>query len=531
MSSPIELDLVWYKRDLRVHDHAPLQRASRENPGHRKRLLFLFIIEPEIYGAEDFDPLHARFVAQCLRSLNTELTDRNQHLVITQGNCVEIFEHLRKQCAHLRILSHMETGNALTYARDKALKSWVDSHSNVTWEEFPCNGVQRRLRDRNGWAKTWEKRMGETVLVADTALAPPPSENQLSLKTFHPEQLLKVCPDAQVREPTQSGGIAEADSTLESFLNQRHIGYSRGISSPLTAAQSCSRLSPYLAWGCLSMRQVVKATRSRKNQPVKQTKKSDLRSFLSRCHWRCHFIQKLESEPEIEFRSFNPAYDSVRPQTSDPDRLLAWQTGQTGYPFVDACMRFLRLQGWINFRMRAMLVSFAAYDLWIDWRQFAHFLARQFIDYEPGIHYPQIQMQSGTTGINTLRMYNPIKQGQEQDPEGAFIRKHVPELKAVPQPFIHEPWKLSPIEAQSIGFKPGIHYPNPIVDHKLAVRYARQQFAEIRKRPETREANRAVYERHGSRSGSPQRRIQGQDAAEFSRGTPRNDPRQGLLEL
>ena len=110
------------------------------------------------------------------------------------------------------------------------------------------------------------------------------------------------------------------------------------------------------------------------------------RAFLSRCHWHCHFIQKLESEPAIEFKAFNAACDELRSGPLNRRKLEAWQAGLTGYPFVDACMRALKAQGWINFRMRAMLVSFAAYHLWLDWRSFRDWLACQFIDYEPGIH-------------------------------------------------------------------------------------------------------------------------------------------------
>jgi deoxyribodipyrimidine photo-lyase len=179
--------------------------------------------------------------------------------------------------------------------------------------------------------------------------------------------------------------------------------------------------------------------------------------------------------------------------------LAAWQEGRTGYPFVDACMRSLRATGWLNFRMRAMLVSFAAYDLFLDWRAFAHFLAQQFLDYEPGIHYPQIQMQSGTTGINALRMYDPVKQGYDHDPEGTFVRTWVPELANVKSPLIHEPWKLSPLELREAGIEIGRDYPERVVLHLEAVRHAREVVRQWRGRPEFRAQSRGTLSKHGSR--------------------------------
>ena len=150
--------------------------------------------------------------------------------------------------------------------------------------------------------------------------------------------------------------------------------------------------------------------------------------------------------------------------------------------FLDACMRALKTRGWINFRMRAMLVSFAAYHLWLDWRLFKDFLACQFIDYEPGIHLSQIQMQSGVTGINTLRIYNPVKQGEDHDPDGTFIRTWVPELATLEPTDIHRPWEMPELLQIERGIRIGIDYPYPIVDLKQAVKKARTHFSELRKK-------------------------------------------------
>ncbi|MCB1101738.1 MAG: FAD-binding domain-containing protein [Kiritimatiellae bacterium] len=301
------------------------------------------------------------------------------------------------------------------------------------------------------------------------------------------------------RETDLTGGTSQAHQWLDSFLSGRGKNYSKELSSPTTAYTSCSRMSPYLAWGCISMKTLYQAMVRKRDEvratPAKQRGNlislASLKAFDARLHWHCHFIQKLETEPAIEFQCFHASCEALRRPGANHARLEAWMSAQTGYPFVDACMRALQTRGWINFRMRAMLVSFAAYDLWIDWRDLKTVLARQFIDYEPGIHYSQLQMQSGTTGINTLRMYNPIKQGADHDPQGSWIRHWIPELNHVPDEFIHTPWDAPLLNTGT--------YPQPIVDHKQAIAEAREKFKSLRQSSEHKDEAARVYQTHGSR--------------------------------
>ena len=215
-----------------------------------------------------------------------------------------------------------------------------------------------------------------------------------------------------------------------------------------------------------------------------------LRSFLSRLRWHCHFIQKLEDFPELEIKNMNRLYDNLRSHTNDK-YLNAWMLGNTGFPMIDASMRALISTGWINFRMRAMLISFASYHLWIPWNETAKYLARLFLDYEAGIHFSQVQMQSGTTGINAIRIYNPIKQGIDQDPDGVFIRKWLPELKKVDDQYIHQPW-LEPNRCHD--------YPDPIVDEAKSRKKAASILYGIRKdNSQHQEINNQILDKHGSR--------------------------------
>lgn len=465
--------LVWFKRDLRVRDHAPLAEAM-----HFESALGLVVIEPQWLESPECDPRHVGFLLDCVAALQRDLAARGLPLLVRVGAMSKVLQSLRLEFAFTHLFSHEETGPGWSYTRDLAVAEWCRSEG-VRWTELPQTGVVRRLRSRSGWAGRWLQRMNAPEATSAGGFRAAPRLESSSVPTLRELGL----PDLGPLLP--AGGELAAWAVLDSFLGGRAHDYRRSMSSPLSAAEGCSRLSAHLAFGTISMRCVHQATEARIAATSDRSLAYALRGFASRLRWHCHFMQKLEDEPAIEWRNVARTVDGLRPGDGvnqsplDAERLQAWSEGRTGYPMVDACMRQLRATGWLNFRMRAMLVSFAAYHLGLHWREPGLFLARQFLDFEPGIHWSQMQMQSGTTGINTLRIYSPAKQARDQDPQGHYIQQWVPEIGTAA-------------------------YPPPIVDERTAVAAAKEKLYGLRQTREAHAEASAIQEKHGSRkSGLP----------------------------
>ena len=492
----MKVDIVWFKRDFRLEDHAPINAVATSN----NDFLGIFIVEPSRLREQDTDPIHVDWEIKCAVELQSRIRKLGGEMLILHDEVINAFEKLKTKYLILNVYSHEEIGTEWSYQRDIKFGKWCKTNK-LNWKEFPTNAVVRKLNNRDNWYKLRTERLGQEIIPAPTKLK---FDNELEMDSILSVREIGIIP-RELRDEYKPGEF-KAKKNLDTFLNERGMNYRYEMSSPITGENSCSRLSHYISAGCITIKQITKIANKRVAY-LKTLEKTDSRkkwsasinSFKSRLAWHCHFIQKLELQPTLGSKAMNYILDKRLKRELNSERFDRWSKGHTGWPFFDACMRQLIATGWINFRMRAMLMSVASYTLWLPWKETGNYLARQFIDYEPGIHWSQVSMQSGTTGINTIRAYSILKQSTDHDPDGVYIRKWVPELRNIPTHYIHEPWKMTGEMQSQLKCVIGDDYPLPIIDEKKSRLEGVNRSYKARGSAEVRKTSKRINKKHGSR--------------------------------
>jgi deoxyribodipyrimidine photo-lyase len=480
-----EINIVWLKRDFRLSGHDAFYDAIEQN----RPFITVCFFEPSIIKDKHHSARHWQYVYHSVLEMNKKLLEKEiAPITCYYGEVYHFFEEIRTKYTIKTVFSHLEIGVQSTFDRDLSMKEYFKVNK-IWWKEYKQNAIKRGLKKRINWLSFYHDFINQPILNPEWEKAKNlylAEYDNLKESEFYQKHLA-------IPYPYQKAGEAAAFELLESFFDKRHKNYLQNISKPFDSIHSCSRLSAHIAWGNISVKQIFQAYK--KAYLENQVNKRQINAFMERVRWRCHFIQKFESEILIEKQCFNAAFSNLK-RNKDKAVFEAWINGRTGYPLVDACMLALRETGYLNFRMRAMVTSFYINILWQDWKWAAMYLASVFLDFEPGIHYPQIHMQAGNTGIHTLRIYNPYKQSYEKDAEAKFILKWLPQLSKLPLELIHEPHKITAMEEMMYDFKLGLNYPKPIVDFEKQLKLAKIEIAKILHSPLCKKEANRIKTRH-----------------------------------
>lgn len=437
------MNIVLFKRDLRISDHQPLMAASKIG-----EFLPLYIFEPSEWTDTTLSARHFQFVLESLDDLSSQINGRGGELFIAIGELKEILSHLLKSFGSLVLYVHDNYFNS----QISSFKVWADQHpiQVKVYSQIPPLHNDRLLK------RQWISYIKEPVNEAPKKLQVPGSVPEPICSDLKRLKSIKV-KGSKIRFG-QQGGESRAVETLDSFLTERFKKYSSNIKKPIASSLSSSRLSAYLAWGNLSVRAVCQKTNDRMQMEEDEDGKRELQEFLEKLYVRERIILKMKDRVPVEFKK----------RKSDDEAYLRWLQGKTGIPIIDAAMRYLVKTGWLNFTFREMVLSFICNTMMLDCEKPAVALAKLFLDHEPSLHDYYVQRIGGASA--KIKIINPIKTGKLLDPDGSFIRRYVPEISMLPERYIHEPW-LYP------GFYQ-LDYVLPIVDVAKANKAAKLKLDE-----------------------------------------------------
>jgi deoxyribodipyrimidine photo-lyase len=487
MASQSPACIVWFRSDLRLSDHPALHAAASSGVP----VICLYVLD-EVSPAlqpPDGRPLGGAarwWLAQSLRALQASLTAIGGSLVLRRGPAARIIAELTRETGARTVF-----WNEIAQAPHQAVADQVATSLQaigIASQSFPGDllAAPADIRNKEGRGLRVFTPFWRRVQALGGPPKPVPAPTKLRSTPDIASDVL-----AQWRlEPTRpdwAGGIRStwtpgevaAQQRLHEFLENGVAGYVGDRDRP--DRHGTSRLSPHLCFGEISPRQVWHAARfAAADRPALSV---GIDKFLSELGWREFCRHLLFDVPDLATRNLQPSFDAF-PWRHDHQALSAWQRGQTGYPIVDAGMRELWHTGVMHNRVRMVVASFLVKHLLIDWRHGEQWFWDTLVDADPGSNPANWQWVagSGADAAPYFRVFNPILQGEKFDPDGAYVRRWVPELAALPAATIHQPWRAAPLELAGAGVQLGKTYPEPIVDHKKGRERALAAYARVRAR-------------------------------------------------
>ncbi|MEO0801696.1 MAG: deoxyribodipyrimidine photo-lyase [Cyanobacteria bacterium J06642_2] len=438
--------IVWFRRDLRVSDHLPLLRAAR-----RGAVIPVFILDNSLLHHPETGSARVAFMLDCLRALDRDLHKLGGRLILRSGDPVRILPDLIRSSQADGIYAHTDCERIYGRSRDARLnRALQDNSLRIRW--FEPAASRDRLTAYPTYRNWWFAKMNEETIPTPARVDVPTDIASVPLPKLSD---IDWAPDGKL---VPAGGTAAARKALQRFCDRNLERYYWQLSYP--AAEATSGLSPYLKFGAISVRECYQTVKPLQRSPDLRVRRS-AKQLISRLRWGSGFAQRFRYLPQLEVRSLYTVFDEDG-WSFDEELYRAWQEGRTGFPIVDAAARcLLATGGWqqLNFRIRAIYASFLANLLGMDWRYGALHFMRHLIDGDCPIDHYQWAMQAGVTHCidkSWTRIYHPGQLAINRcDPNGAFIKRWVPELA-----------ELSPAQ---LGEPPAMEtYPAPILDYKTA---------------------------------------------------------------
>ena len=489
MNKKYKTGLMWFRRDLRVHDNAALYQALKSC----EQVFCVFIFDRAILDDLPRADRRVEFIRESLVDLNHQLAHAGLNdpaspagLLVRHGNVPAILSELTARLAVDAVfINHDDEPGSL--ARDAAVQALLEG-GNVGLHSFKDHLVFERSEVltlagkpytvftpyKNAWLKKVDDACLEAYPVEKhaSALAALPAGEPHGVPLLADLGFEKTnLSELQIPVGSQGGNLL-----FDDFLG-RMSQYRQTRDFP--AVKGPSYLSVHLRFGTLSIRKIAAAALA-----LQRSGDEGAATWLSELIWRDFYAQILANFPHVAGQAFKPAYDAIGWEQGEKAQTLfqAWCDGQTGYPLIDAAMAQINQTGYMHNRLRMVTASFLVKDLGIDWRWGERYFAEKLNDFELASNNGgwQWAASSGCDAQPYFRIFNPVSQSEKFDADGKFIRKYLPGLAGLPTAALHSPWLASPVERAAADVTPGVNYPLPVVNHAEARALTLQRYAVVK---------------------------------------------------